>query len=610
MDLKTGALTAPELLTLWEGAMDPEFVRPMLAAGEGRGLEVHTQAQAQLARVSEAIDRTTQAMFIRPWSGQTNPPASGEAKARVRLTFTRSTRFELPIWLRAGEMFVAHVETDWSPNGSKEVRTGLRYRLDEDVVLEPGEPGPVHAWAVAEYAGVSFNWPVANTITAIEQPGAGLENINATLIAGLLLRMTTPNRPDTLVPSNVGSYVGMVGGANAAKAYRIKRFFGPDFTVTPPLGSSAELERLIVFTTSAFTGSINVGDVITNAAGPLTATARVLRVRAELGQLRITAVVTAYAVGAFVSGANFAAPTGTLTLDHVLHLDDVVPTATQSWRVLGWDELGVSVHNETKPSGGCIGMLDMLGEERGLARHPGELDADYSLRIWDVPDAVSPNAITRALYRLLGSLPWCVEEAGQELRGFFYDGDATGPHALPMQNANDAYDAVVAEFAVAGINPVGTEVFVMNAVNVRHAARGVVISVGLSVTRVALRFGVPPTTGLLVRVGAPLIAGDAYSSVALLTGGQTRRNRTYLDTAQFRGFFQVCLPALSIQEHGVAFDTGGHDAFDVAPAVNLTTAFDGGPIGNAAVYGGVRRAIDNAHAAGVLFALVQNCETC
>ena len=72
-------LSSADLFDLWLSITDPFYTQSLVEAGDGNGLEVFTQQQAQLERVSAAVERTMQAMFILPHSGQTEDPASGGA---------------------------------------------------------------------------------------------------------------------------------------------------------------------------------------------------------------------------------------------------------------------------------------------------------------------------------------------------------------------------------------------------------------------------------------------------------------------------------------------------------------------------------------------------
>lgn len=85
-----GPLSQAEITELWQSSVDDLFAQPLIEQGEGFGLEAYTQGHAQFARVSQAIDVAMQSLYINAWSGQTNPPASGEAFATVTLTLTRS----------------------------------------------------------------------------------------------------------------------------------------------------------------------------------------------------------------------------------------------------------------------------------------------------------------------------------------------------------------------------------------------------------------------------------------------------------------------------------------------------------------------------------------
>ena len=145
----SGPLSQADLLAIWQSTMDDAYVEPFIEAGDGLGLEAWNQLFAQLARVSQAVDVSMQSLFILPWSGQTNPPASGPKRATVELTLARSGRPDLPLILAAGFTWVDEVIPDWSPTGTQPFNSGLRYTLVADVVFEPGESGPLSVLAVA-----------------------------------------------------------------------------------------------------------------------------------------------------------------------------------------------------------------------------------------------------------------------------------------------------------------------------------------------------------------------------------------------------------------------------------------------------------------------------
>jgi hypothetical protein len=119
--------------------------------------------------------------------------------------------------------------------------------------------------------------------------------------------------------------------------------------------------------------------------------------------------------------------------DPALTAEGALPGA--GWRLLSWEELGLSCANLTAPAGGASPELDMLGDERGVRRSPGEPDSIYRQRVERLPDVVSPNAIKRAANRVLApyGIDACLREVGDidvRFPGIFYDTpDLSGPNA-------------------------------------------------------------------------------------------------------------------------------------------------------------------------------------
>jgi len=113
-----------------------------------------------------------------------------------------------------------------------------------------------------------------------------------------------------------------------------------------------------------------------------------------------------------------------------------------TWDVLDWvNDLGVVVTNTEQPSGGTLGILDAIGADRNIPRLPDETDSAYRIRIWQIADVVTPNAIIRALNRLLGVIPFCFREVGTPLLpGFFYDGNNQSSLQVNGTFTPDAYD--------------------------------------------------------------------------------------------------------------------------------------------------------------------------
>ncbi len=95
--------------------------------------------------------------------------------------------------------------------------------------------------------------------------------------------------------------------------------------------------------------------------------------------------------------------------------------------MLDWAiDLGIAVTNPSSPIGGLTAVLDAIGKERKILRTFAEGDDAYRERVAAPADVVSPNAIRRAMNRVLMPLGihGCFREVGRPLfRGFFLDGD-------------------------------------------------------------------------------------------------------------------------------------------------------------------------------------------
>jgi hypothetical protein len=103
-------------------------------------------------------------------------------------------------------------------------------------------------------------------------------------------------------------------------------------------------------------------------------------------------------------------------------------TGTVGWRVLDWVlDWQLTVSNTTQPTGGTSAVLDALGDERDVPRAPGEDDNKYRIRVAQLPDTVSPNALRRTANRVLApfGLTGCLREAGLALLpGAYFDNDS------------------------------------------------------------------------------------------------------------------------------------------------------------------------------------------
>lgn len=422
---KVGALSRDDLLAVWRSVVDPGYSRPLVDKGDGHGLEVYGQAAEQFARVSDAIDRTTQAMYIFPWSGQTQEPSGGGARAQVTLTFTRSAFFEFPLVLKAGWTVVEEVTTDFSKEGPVVVATGRRYVLAEDVAFEMGSPGPVQVVAVAEREGWGYNNAAPGEITRVVQVAPGFANDLASVVpqaSSNLLRVA--NRMDVVVPEHVGQYVVMTAGSNAGQVRRVVDYQGPQPGALPPNGGTAVLDASGIYRLNLLAGTFEPGEVVEQFPSGATGVF-VLQQAGPPARLVLERTGGEFVVGQAIVGAQSGAQAVPDAIEQPPGM--TAESGTASWLVLDWeDDFALAVTNEIAPAGGRAGMLDALGRERTIDRSSGEGDEHYRDRVGEPADVVAPNALARAANRVLGPLgeTGCLREVGTvKFPGMYFDGD-------------------------------------------------------------------------------------------------------------------------------------------------------------------------------------------
>ena len=211
----------------------------------------------------------------------------------------------------------------------------------------------------------------------------------------------------------------------------------------------------------------------------------------------------------------------------------VIETQAATWRILDWTaDWKLTVTNPASPTGGAISMLDALGEEKNIRRTPGEPDAQYSERVNQLADVVTPNALQRAANRVLAplGLKCRLREVGsRDLPGFYYDGDP----ASALREEAFAYDMASTHFG----------------------------------------------------------------------GNDPDRYKTLFNNVEFRAFFLIGVPRLSLGEFGFAYDSGPHNAYDTIGQA-LGAFYDGYALGTARLYRQIWQAVDKVRAGGVGFDLV------
>lgn len=593
-------LTADSLRAVWRSILDSNYRRPFEMAGDGGGLEIFSQMIVQFSKVADACYTTMGSLYLLASSNQVAPPAGGPARASVELSFARGNR-NASVLVLGGGTLVEAIDVDASPSGALAYPSGRRYSIPL-VAFPPGAYAPRLTIATATRPGYGYNNPLPGTISSVVQAGVQLTGYEASVVLGggvtepTYVEIQTPNRADMFVPEHIGSYVLMISGSNAGLAARVVTYLSPDLSRPfSTAGSSVRLAIDVAIDVAAV-GFLSVGDrvTVTGWSGSIL----------SIDGTRIVAMTVEGMPNALAIGSTLTGPDGSTTT--VSFLADCpiwsAETSTAEWRILDWvSDWGLSVSNAAEPTGGRAGMLDLLGRERGnITRAVGEDDEKYRDRIANVLDVVSPAAIVRSVARVLGSDPFCFEEAGSgALRGVFADAD-------------DFYDQ--------GGLVVGFSVFVApdasyapgTPIRLERLSDGFVYAVGeigqwltgpdrlLIVGRSAPRFPGFDVATLALRIDRPggAILGSTVSTVVDSTSSTP--GRVVMSPVDFRGYFEICRAEIVIAD-GVAYFDG--EAYFDGSALDVASVQDSAT--NAAVFA----ACSAARAGGVGFSLC-NDPTC
>lgn len=611
MPRQTGPLTFAQLQQLWIAVTDPGYSAPFLELGEGQGFEAFTQAFQQFERVSQAIDITTQGLFILNWSGQTAPPAAGASLASVTLLLSRTGDFSHVTTLDPGTFLVEEEQIDFAPEQGITVHTGRRYVLQEQITFGAGETGPFAASFLAQKPGAGFNNPRPDTIKFINQPGAGFFNDLASVIPGTQgHKLVTAPRPDVVMPVQIGQYVLFAAGANAGSRRRIIGYNDPTLSD----GGTAILAPTGIFRILAVAGAFQTGEVIEQGA-----------TGAQILCTKQVGTVGGYVIGDRIAGTfatgliSVGQSSGAVAVFDVIEQspDLIAENFTAAWTILTWStDLAMVATNQESPSGGASAMLDELLEERGIWRRPSEEDESYRLRGSMLADTVSPNALLRAGNRVLAPLGGhvCLREVGYpSFRGMFFDGDITNPDP----NVAFAFDLDGHGFSAGVV----TGTFIPGEVVEQLHADGT-YSLGRAIVQSPTAGGpLPAVLPIAVFAGVAGIWGPPFEDGVLITGrtsgafvaapiwvpgdGLQPRDafKLNLDYTEFRAFFLMSVPVSDLGDFGMAFDAGPSNAFDIYPWFN---AFDGYGATAATLNSAIYSAVDQARAAGVGFDLIQD----
>ena len=110
-----------------------------------------------------------------------------------------------------------------------------------------------------------------------------------------------------------------------------------------------------------------------------------------------------------------------------------IEAETVEWIVRDWRDLGFTITSIRQVTLGRDDDLGLIGDNRGMYPEPGESEDAFRRRIAQLPDSITPAALTRVLNRLLAplKLKGRVIDIGDEVHGFFLDKDAFDYYADP-----------------------------------------------------------------------------------------------------------------------------------------------------------------------------------
>lgn len=199
-------LDKEDLIELWRRIFPASFTSPIEDEAGGQGLDVFAQQAAQFERVGDAVDRSTQAYYLKPHSTQTEEESMGPAPAVGSVEITRAPPLAGAIVLVAGTLLRA-VQLD---SQGDEV-FGPLFVLTADVTLPAGSIVPVVAAIAAVRAGYQGNLPAAR-VTRFELLGRAA--VTADVVDALTL--VDAGTPDRFTVGMIGQFLRFTTGLNTA----------------------------------------------------------------------------------------------------------------------------------------------------------------------------------------------------------------------------------------------------------------------------------------------------------------------------------------------------------------------------------------------------------
>ncbi len=547
------AHTVDSLLAIWTSLVDELFSQPFIEAGEGGGLEVWTQAMAQLARVSTAIESTAASLYLQPYSGQVKESAMGPRHARVELQLRRTSEFQFSLYF-GREFTVEEATVQPSLTGGVVVHTGRRYSLLDGIALFAGNAGPVYSIAQAESVGSGYNEPRPGELTAIVQPALDARGEGATVVssAGMGDWLYAANAQGSFIESHVGQYVQILTGANAGKLRRVIGYRSPD---TTPIdhGGAVTLSPDVVLNIENVVGEFESGALVEWPLGKgrvLACNGTCLMVQRESGYFSPSGTISTGMATADITGVHTGGMLTAIAIDIALIPPAWFPGDVITQANTLAEGLFVAQENEwvlIAPTKGTFNNVDVL---------TGSLSAYVGL-----PDGLVDIAYDPRLVPEVATVEWKVVDWADEF------GVVVTNEASPAGGRFGVLDELMRDRGV--VRGVGES----DAALVKRGTMPAdVVSPNAIRRAIARHYG---TTDWEFReVGTRDFPGffyDVPTSEAGLTGFACAYDMTTVDSRfalqlgyeEFRAFFLIGLPNLGLGEFGFAYDDGQANAWDV-----------------------------------------------
>ena len=586
-----GYFTIDDLRAIWLSACDPLYTQPFMDAGDGGGLEAYNQAFAQYERVSQAINRTMQSLFVLPHSSQTSEPASGDQLAVATLEVSRQATFHVPVVFADRAVSVEEQVTDWSEDGPVQVLTGRRYYITGPIVFEPGVTGPLTTAIVAQVPGYSFNNPEPASISQFVQPGAGQSNARASIVSGNGAdTLYTANEHATFVPGSIGQYVILSSPMNAGKIRRVSSYSPPSLVPMENGGSVGLAQDMVIMADPG--AAYVVGEVVYGSATGAYGT--LLSYNFDTGLCVVERKLGIFAVGDWLVGDTssvFTTIEGISTVGTLVALKLGIP-------------LGMWLAGElvTDTVTGATGTFLYLENDWAILQPLGGTFVAGNPAI----GSVSTVTLTPVL---VGVEPSLVDEAGvvtwRVLRWADDLGFAASNPASPTGGRLGMLDELGRERQIARHTGEADDSY-----RRRIGKLPDVVSPN-AIRRAIARFMSPHGwVGEFRDVGTAQLPGFFYDvpvsdapgySCAWdmdFTARPADRFKVLLDYVDFRAYFMVGVPRTGLGEFGFAYDAHPLGFYDIAP---LADYYDGAPVGEGAFNQGLWNDVTARKAGGVGF---------